>query len=141
MYIFIQFEHHFISGDSSERDPDLPYGDTLNFTWKADGEILGYGPEIDLNHPSGTYLINVTVRDGSGESIHHEFEVEIVKVSVEGGPPYIAFPLIGAFIVLLAVGIYLFTRGSKKGPDPLSVPGSEFSAIPHPSDLREDLAE
>ncbi|MDG6225557.1 MAG: hypothetical protein QCI82_08590, partial [Candidatus Thermoplasmatota archaeon] len=124
---------------ASAKDPDLPYGDALNFTWKANGVAIGYGPEIDLNLPSGSYLINVTVRDGSGESIYYEFEVEIVKVSDEDGPPYFAFLLMGAFIVLLVVGIYLFTRGSKKGPDPITVSGSEFVAAPPPSDINGSM--
>ncbi|MDG6224818.1 MAG: Ig-like domain-containing protein, partial [Candidatus Thermoplasmatota archaeon] len=103
---------------ASAKDPDLPYGDTLNFTWKADGVAIGYGPEIDLGLPPGSYLINVTVRDGSGQSIHHEFEIEVTSQSNGKELPYLALILIALFIILAAIGILIFMRRSKTDPDP-----------------------
>ncbi len=65
--------------DSSAKDVDIPYGDTLVFTWSSNitGEI-GPGQSINLSLPAGRHLITLMVTDGEGLSASTEKEIEVL---------------------------------------------------------------
>ncbi len=45
-------------------DPDLPYGDVLNYSWHSNiSGSIGWGKEIDMSLPSGHHYITLTVTD------------------------------------------------------------------------------
>jgi hypothetical protein len=50
---------------ASCEDPDIPYGQVLNYTWESSiSGLLGHGSSLDLSIPDpGMHLITVTVRD------------------------------------------------------------------------------
>jgi len=55
-----------IEFDSSRsRDPDLIHGQVLNHTWYLDGELLGYGPDLErLIEEEGDHHLVLNVTDG-----------------------------------------------------------------------------
>jgi uncharacterized membrane protein len=69
-------------------DPDTVYGQLLNYTWRANGTLLGYGPSLTVSFTApGTYIINLTVTDGE---FTRGVEVPIVIEAKEVvGPPVI----------------------------------------------------
>jgi hypothetical protein len=65
-------------------------GDTLTYIWSAaSGTVSGAGATINWTAPSssGTYIINVTVSDGHGESVQSSTNVVVTKLN---NPPQIS---------------------------------------------------
>jgi VCBS repeat-containing protein len=93
--------------NASAIDVDLPYGDTLNFTWKVGERILGYGERIDLGLTNGGYKVNLTVTDSKGESATKEFFVTIKRWPGGDEPPFLIFIIIG-FVTIIACTIIIY---------------------------------
>lgn len=69
-------ESFFING--SAEDPDIGYGDKLNFTWYSTGMgDLGTDPSFEISLLAGSYLVwmNVTDEGGSWKNISREVTV------------------------------------------------------------------
>jgi hypothetical protein len=66
-------------------DVDIIHGDSLNYTWKKDSEILGYGSLLFKTIDEvGTYNITVNVTDQSGIFSVDWVNIEIEKARVPG---------------------------------------------------------
>ncbi|MGA1872966.1 MAG: NosD domain-containing protein [Thermoplasmatota archaeon] len=62
----------------SANDPDLPYGDRLNYTWSLDGlGTIGFGTEIIVNLTNGTHVLRLSVTDTSDVTVWTEFSFEV----------------------------------------------------------------
>jgi hypothetical protein len=116
----IEFESKYVEGspqivNASAFDPDLEYGDSLNFTWRTNGEVFGYGEKIDLGLPPGHYLINLTVTDGSGGMVSEEFTVAITGLPDATDPPLMIIALAAVMVVIVIVLVYFFVvKGKEK---------------------------
>ena len=59
-------------------DPDLKWGDVLNYSWESNGtELIGYGEELNATLPPGKHVVTLVVRDLAGA-----FDVATVGISV-----------------------------------------------------------
>jgi len=64
-------------------DPDLRWGDALNYSWESNGtELIGYGEELNATLPPGKHVVTLVVRDLSGA-----FDVATVEISVRAVEP------------------------------------------------------
>jgi uncharacterized membrane protein len=97
-------------------DPDMVYGQVLNYSWYANGTLLGYGASLTVNFTqAGTYIINLTVTDGEftrGVEVPIVIEAkEVVGPPVTpgggGGKKGTNYGLIVGIIVVLAVAMLL----------------------------------
>lgn len=66
-------------------DIDITHGDILNYTWTANGNIIGYGPKFYNTLPNeGTYNITVNVTDLEGLSSEDFVDINVVKARIPG---------------------------------------------------------
>ena len=66
------------------RDPDLAYGDNLNFTWRSNiSGIIGYGREINVSLPLGVHSITLTVVDDGGLTAEGTLEVTVSERTLD----------------------------------------------------------
>jgi hypothetical protein len=107
-------------------DPDIQYGQVLNYTWTSNiSGLLGYGSSLVLSiSEPGTHLINLTVRDP-------DFEMSAtIEIVIEGAEPVIPPPpppddddeepgpnwvlIVGIIAILGILGAVLFVIVSKR---------------------------
>jgi uncharacterized membrane protein len=98
-------------------DPDTIYGQVLNFSWYANGTLLGYGMSLTINFTQpGTYIINLTVTDGEftrGTEVPIVIEAKEIPMppppppNGDGGEKGISYGLIVGVIVIIAVAALL----------------------------------
>jgi hypothetical protein len=70
-------------------DPDTVYGQALNFSWSANGSLLGYGSSktVSFKQP-GTYNITLTVSDGEySRTSSIEITIEAKEIPTPPPPP------------------------------------------------------
>jgi hypothetical protein len=84
-------QHIIVEGESinaiaSSQDEDIPWGDSLQFSWTSslDGE-LGSGEEVTLSPSIGLHEITVTVTDSEGASNSTVFSLEVLEEASGGG--------------------------------------------------------
>jgi hypothetical protein len=98
----------------SGSDPD---GDPLTYTWRVNGAAVGGNANgYDFSAAPGTYVVNVTVSDGS-LSVSREWTVTVVASSfflLSGAWPY----AILAVIVLAALLFVWWARRRRKPEEP-----------------------
>jgi len=109
-------------------DPDLPYGDTVTYTWSSNmsGE-LATGIEIVFGLVSGVHEITARVEDSSGEYTESKIIVtvfppqdDIVREETGSIVPMVLIPL----ITLLLIGAIIFLMTRRKGKKTEEIPGS-----------------
>jgi len=102
-------------------DPDVPFGQVLNFTWESNvSGLLGYGSSLLVSFQSpGWHRITVTVRD-PGFSKTDSIDVYIKPGSVVTPPPppdddlgprglnWVPWVLLVAVLVVFAVAFFVF---------------------------------
>ncbi len=69
-------------------DPDVRWGDALNYTWESNGtELIGHGEELNATLTPGKHLVTLIVRDIAGA--FDTVSVELSVRAVEPPEPYI----------------------------------------------------
>jgi len=64
-------------------DPDLKWGDELNYTWESNGtDLIGHGEELNATLGPGRHVVTLIVRDISGA-----FDTASVEISVRAVEP------------------------------------------------------
>ncbi|MCK5773480.1 MAG: hypothetical protein KAH57_06795 [Thermoplasmata archaeon] len=138
-------------------DPDIPYGDSIEFIWSSDtGDHIGSGEVVNLSLPAGHHIIVLKVKDGTGRlsvetlglTILQREEEENQTVPVEHNESgstrneaYCLFYLITPAIIIAAIlftiiGIkrYNKNRTQKRsvdgaGPDEVHVADEDLSPL------------
>ena len=105
----------------SASDPDMRFGDTLNFTWRSNiTGIIGYGKAIEMMLPVGVHEITLTAVDSNGSSREKRLTVTISPRQETTGnirdeediPWGILIALLLLFVVcLIAITLYFIIRG------------------------------
>ena len=115
-------------------DPDLPYGEGLEFTWSSNvtGRI-GRGRELNLSLPAGRHLVTLMVNDLSGALVETSVVVEVLEAgppdgtdgepsggtdgdgSHGAGPPLLLLLLVVIIICALAVASVILAKHRSKG--------------------------
>jgi len=102
-------------------DPDTVYGQVLNFSWYANGTLLGFGSSRTINFTApGTYVINLTVSDGEFQrGVEVTVTIEPRETSTPPPPPPppptdgggeeqgIGYGLMAGVVVVVAVAVLL----------------------------------
>jgi uncharacterized membrane protein len=105
-------------------DPDMVFGQVLNFSWRANGTLLGYGTSRTVSFASpGTYNITLTVTDGEfTKTASMEVIIEAKEIPTPPPPPDIdeeqAAPpyalIVGAIVAICIVLIVVFMLVSRR---------------------------
>ncbi|MGA1822362.1 MAG: pectinesterase family protein [Thermoplasmatota archaeon] len=131
---FVEGGEQTIHGTSF--DPDLIYGDVLNYSWYIDGELVGYGEILNLDLSAGEYALLLRVTDLRGEMIE-----ETINIVVEKGPAippepdgdlieYIAAVIILVVAVVIILGLIAYRRRERSKDDRMTDPGMGGSPPP-----------
>jgi hypothetical protein len=117
--------------DASCFDPDLQFGQLLNFTWSSNNSgVIGHGSSFTINLTDvGTHVITLTVTDGEFESrstVTIEVEPKEVIPDVPRQPedpgepkPFNYGPVLAIVIVLVIVGVALFVAKTRRQTEEL----------------------
>jgi len=110
-------------------DPDTVYGQVLNFSWYANGTLLGYGASYTARFMShGNYTIMLSVTDGEFvKTASMVVEIEAKEIPTPppppideeepAAPPYAL--IVGAIVALCVVLIVVFMLVSRRRADKL----------------------
>jgi uncharacterized membrane protein len=123
-------------------DPDTVFGQVLNFSWYANGTLLGYGSSkmVSFLDP-GTYNITLSVTDGEfTKTAYIEVVIEAKEIPTppplpDGGDDHVAPPyalIVGAIVALCVVFIVVFMLLSRRR-------AAELEAKDETEEKREDF--
>ncbi len=71
--------------DAIIRDPDLIYGDVVNYLWYVDGTMESSSEVLNITLEEGQYKINLTIRDEEDARDHMEITISVKGDGVTDG--------------------------------------------------------
>jgi PKD repeat protein len=112
--VFTDVFDYIRSWSVNASDPD---GDPLNYTWTADGSVIGHGSAVWYAPPEGTHTLVVTVTDGELNATHSWTVVsEPMVIPLPGSITWFC-ALAGILVVAVIVLVLLLMRRRKAPPD------------------------
>jgi fibronectin type 3 domain-containing protein len=113
----------YINFEAECTDPDLPYGDILEFNWSSSiSGNLGTGETLNnIYLDKGKHVITLTVMDSEGESVSTTIEIS-VKDSTDGKTAkdfweesgFIILGIVIIIVIIVIIIIFLLMKQKKK---------------------------